>query len=235
VLSGSEPARRRRGPVAVGEVVRAAVEQVREPGRVDLQPAQDLPIVGHAATDVLHLLVELIDNALVFSAPETSALVTGQPLPAGYLIEIQDQGIGMSDELADANHRLADPPTVDLAHVRMLVLFVIGQLAARHSIKVQLRRSRYGGITALVLLPVDLMVQSDPLGARQRAWRTSVAGTHGQSRHDGQALEGPGRDSDWPGGPRPTVPRPRAAASCDDAHAPRLIALAAIGRGRRAS
>jgi K+-sensing histidine kinase KdpD len=166
VLSGAEPARRWRGSVGVGRVVGAAVEEVKEATRVEVLPLQDVLIAGHAAASVTHLLVELIDNALRFSPPETAALVAGQSLPAGYLIEIEDRGIGMSDQqLARANERLVSPPVVDLARGRMLGLFVVGQLAARHGIRVRLRRSRYAGVTALVLLPAGRVVQPDPLAA----------------------------------------------------------------------
>jgi hypothetical protein len=69
----------------------------------------------------------------------------------------------MSDEqLAAANERVVSPPAVDLAHARMLGFFVVGQLAARHGIKVQLRHSPYAGVTALVLLPRSLVIRSDP-------------------------------------------------------------------------
>jgi K+-sensing histidine kinase KdpD len=160
VLSGAEPARRWRGPVRVEDVVMAAIDEVRDHGRVALQPVQPSLVAGHAASDVVRLLAELLENALSFSAPETKALVAGQMLPTTYLLEIEDQGIGMSDEqLADVNHRLSEPPDVDLAHAKMLGFFVVGQLAARHGIKVQLRRSRHGGIGALVLLPARLIVQ----------------------------------------------------------------------------
>jgi HAMP domain-containing protein len=165
VLSGSEPARRWRGPVAVGDVVVAAVDEVREHGRVSTLPIQPALVAGHAASDVVRLLAELLENALSFSAPDTKALVAGQVLPTSYLLEIEDQGIGMSDEqIADVNQRLSEPPEdVDLAHAKMLGFFVVGQLAARHGIKVQLRRSRLGGVAALVLLPASLMVQAETL------------------------------------------------------------------------
>jgi hypothetical protein len=42
----------------------------------------------------------------------------------------------------------------------MLGFFVVTQLASKHGIKVQLRHSWYGGITALVLLPGQLL--ADP-------------------------------------------------------------------------
>jgi HAMP domain-containing protein len=162
VLSGSEPARRWRGPVNVGDVVMAAIDEVREHGRVAVLPVQPTLVAGHAASDVVRLMAELLENALSFSAPDTKALVAGQVLPTTYLLEIEDQGIGMSDEqLADVNHRLFEPPDVDLAHAKMLGFFVVGQLAARHGIKVQLRRSRHGGVAALVLLPANLIVQSE--------------------------------------------------------------------------
>jgi HAMP domain-containing protein len=184
VLSGAEPVRRWRGPVNVQDVVVAAIDEVREHGRVALLPVQPTRVAGHAASDVVRLLAELLENALSFSAPETKALVAGQVLPTTYLLEIEDQGIGMSDEqLADVNHRLSEPPDVDLAQAKMLGFFVVGQLAARHGIKVQLRRSRHGGVAALVLLPANLIVQRSevlpdaaaaaPRGGRkvaQRSW-----------------------------------------------------------------
>jgi hypothetical protein len=57
------------------------------------------------------------------------------------------------------NERLTEAPDVDLANAKMLGFFVVGQLADRHGIKVQLRHSRHGGVAALVLLPAGLMAQ----------------------------------------------------------------------------
>jgi K+-sensing histidine kinase KdpD len=106
----------------------------------------------------MHLLAELIENAVTFSAPGTKALVAGQPLPAGYLLEIEDQGLGMTDEqLVKVNQRLAKPPDVDFALAKMLGFFVVTQLASKHGIRVQLRHSWYG-VTALVLLLRQLIV-----------------------------------------------------------------------------
>jgi HAMP domain-containing protein len=164
ILSGSEPARRWRGPIDLTEVMRASVEEVKEHTRVELLPLDQVQLAGHAAADVMHLLAELFENAVTFSAPGTKALVAGQPLPAGYLIEIEDQGLGMSDEqLVKVNQRLAKPPDIDFALAKMLGFFVVTQLASKHGIKVQLRHSWYGGITALVLLPRQLIVNADQL------------------------------------------------------------------------
>jgi signal transduction histidine kinase len=162
ILSGAEPVRRWRGPIALSEVVRAAIGEVKEHTRVEVMPLGQVELAGHAAADVMHLLAELIENAVSFSAPGTQALVAGQPLPAGYLLEIEDQGLGMSDEqLVKVNEQLASPPDADFALAKMLGFFVVTRLAAKHGIRVQLRHSWYGGITALVLLPADLLLRTD--------------------------------------------------------------------------
>jgi HAMP domain-containing protein len=159
VLSGTESAPRWRAPVAVADLVAAAIDEVREHGRVELLPLHEGMIAGHGAAGVVRLVAELLENALSFSAPETKVLVSGQALPSGYLIEIEDRGIGMTDEqLAEVNRRLSEPPEVDLASAKVLGFYVIGQLAARHAIKVQLRRSLEGGVGALVLLPPALVI-----------------------------------------------------------------------------
>jgi HAMP domain-containing protein len=177
ILSGSEPARRWRGPIDLTQVVQASIEEVKEHTRVEVLPLDPVQLAGHAAADVMHLLAELIENAVTFSAPGTKALVGGQSIPAGYLLAIEDQGLGMTDEqLVKVNERLVKPPDVDFALAKMLGFFVVTQLASKHGIKVQLRHSWYGGITALVLLPRQLVVnpaEPGPADAAALAERTA--------------------------------------------------------------
>jgi signal transduction histidine kinase len=162
VLSGAKPARRWSQPVSLADAIRAALAEVEEYTRVELLPMPDLGIVGQAVGDVVHLLAELIENATAFSPPGTRVHIAGQADPDGYIIEIEDRGIGMADaELADVNERLADPPTIDLTLSQRLGLFVVGRLAKRHGIKVQLRHSWYDGVTALVLVPDSLLVRRE--------------------------------------------------------------------------
>jgi signal transduction histidine kinase len=161
VLSGAEPPRRWSEPVPLPQVVRGAVAEVEDYQRIELLPIDDVGAVGHAVADIIHLLAELLENATSFSPPGTSVRVAGQPAATGYVLEIEDRGLGMSDEeLLDANQRLANPPVVDFAVSRMLGLFVVGRLAQRYGIRVQLRHSWYGGVTALVLVPSALLTWS---------------------------------------------------------------------------
>jgi hypothetical protein len=158
VLSGSEPVRRWSDPVPLPRVIRAASAEIEDYNRVGIMPMADVRVVGHAVSDVVHLLAELIENAAAFSPPGTRVQVAGEPAARGYLLEIEDQGIGMSDEeLEEANQQLAKPTSIDLAGAQRLGFYVVGRLAARHGIKVRLRRSWFGGVAALVLVPSGLL------------------------------------------------------------------------------
>ena len=172
VLSGADPGRHWVQQMTVVDVVRAAAAEVEEYQRVELLPLVDLEVAGHVAVDVIHLLAELIENATAFSPPNTKVQIAGQAVPHGYVIEIEDRGLGMSDEeLIQANERLANPPKIDFALSRVLGLYVVGRLGQRHGIKVQLRHSWYGGVTALTLLPNSLLVWPEvaQVGAADRA------------------------------------------------------------------
>ena len=167
VLSGAEPPRRWTQPIPLGEVVRGAIAEVEDYQRVALVPMEEVAVPGHAVADIIHLLSELIENATSFSPPGTMVRVGGQPAATGYIVEVEDRGLGMGDdELQEANERLANPPTIDFAVSRMLGLFVVGRLARRYNIRVQLRHSTYGGITALVMLPSSVVL---PLGPQHAA------------------------------------------------------------------
>jgi HAMP domain-containing protein len=163
VLSGAEPPRRWTEPIPLGDVARGAIGEVEEYERVELEAMDEVGVPGHAVADIIHLLSELIENATSFSPPGTMVRVGGQPTGAGYVVEVEDQGLGMSDdELFEANERLANPPTIDFAVSRVLGLFVVGRLAQRYNIRVQLRHSSYGGITALVMLPTSVVIPLRP-------------------------------------------------------------------------
>jgi PAS domain S-box-containing protein len=158
VLSGVDQRRRWSESVPLRDVVEAAVAEVEEYSRVQVAGIHDLTLAGQAASDVAHLLAELVENATSFSSPTTTVEVSGGPTGNGYVLEIEDHGIGMSDaELAEANRRLAEPLAADVAVSRMMGFHVVGRLATRHGIRVQLRHCWFGGVTALVLLPAVLL------------------------------------------------------------------------------
>ncbi|MGW7455524.1 nitrate- and nitrite sensing domain-containing protein [Streptomyces sp. NPDC054787] len=156
ILAGEEPGRRWDQPVPLVDVLRAASSEVEQYERIELSGVSDAEIHGQAVTDLVHLLAELLENATTFSSPQTKVRVNATRLPDGrVMVEIHDKGIGLTaEDFADINHKLANPPTVDAAISQRMGLFVVGRLADRHSIRVQLRPSgEAAGTTSLVMLP----------------------------------------------------------------------------------
>jgi signal transduction histidine kinase len=164
IMSGAVPGRGWRNPVPLYDVVRAAVEEVEDYLRVQITIPDEPALNGTAATDVIHLLAELVENATLFSPPHTHVEVRGDAVARGFVIEVEDRGLGLShEEMSEINRRLADPPEFDLADSDRLGLFVVGRLAARRGIRVSLRASPYGGTTAIILIP-DGLVTRIPAG-----------------------------------------------------------------------
>ena len=141
VLAGHDLSRRWNQPVALVDVLRAAVSEIEEYERVSLNVQPGIAVRGQAVNDVVHLLAELAENATSLSSADTPVNISGHLLTSGgVLLDITDQGVGMgAEEMAHANWRLDNPPVVDVAVSRRMGLFVVGRLAARHGIRVRLR------------------------------------------------------------------------------------------------
>ncbi|MEU2660894.1 ATP-binding protein, partial [Streptomyces sp. NPDC007325] len=170
ILSGAAPGRAWRMPVPLTNVVRAAVSEIEDYARVEVRRLPETAVTGGAVADLTHLLAELIENAAQFSPPHTKVRVSGEPVGNGYALEIEDRGLGMGqDSLAEANARIAQSEALDLFDSDRLGLFVVSRLSSRHAVKVHLRPSPYGGTTAVVLLPTDLLQGAPPSGPADRA------------------------------------------------------------------
>jgi hypothetical protein len=166
ILSGAAPGRTWRQPVAVVEVLRGAIGEIEDFARVELVTDSPDFVQGTAVADVTHMLAELIENAVQYSPPGTKVQVRGGRVANGYVIEVEDRGLGIPlDIMQTLNERLAKPPEFDLADSDQLGLFVVSRLAARHNVKISLRVSGYGGTSAVVLLPRTLVVAEDEVPA----------------------------------------------------------------------
>ena len=143
-------------------MLRAAVAEVEDYTRIRVLCRTNAAVAGHAVADVIHLIAELAENATVFSPPNTPVRIQGDIVGRGFAIEIEDRGLGISPaRLDEINANLANPPQFDLSGSDRLGLFIAGQLAQRHEIKITLRPSVYGGTTAIVLIPTALVVDED--------------------------------------------------------------------------
>ncbi|MFJ6795401.1 nitrate- and nitrite sensing domain-containing protein [Streptomyces sp. NPDC091268] len=158
ILSGAAPGRAWRMPIPLTNVVRAAVSEIEDYPRVEVRQLAEAAVIGGAVADLTHLLAELIENATQFSPPHTKVRVSGEPVGAGYVLEVEDRGLGMGRaSLSEANRRIEQSEALDLFDSDRLGLFVVSRLSARHGVKVHLRTSPYGGTTAVVLLPHSLL------------------------------------------------------------------------------
>ncbi|MET8095975.1 nitrate- and nitrite sensing domain-containing protein [Streptomyces sp. NPDC005236] len=154
ILSGSAPGRRWRRPVPVAEVVSSAVGEIEQYARVVVPPMPEVGVAADAVADIVHLIAELVENATVFSPPRTQVTLRTGRAGSGFVLEIDDRGLGLAPDQIDEAHRtLTTPEDFDPTRHDRLGLYVVGRLAARHGIKVTLCRSPYGGTTAVVLLP----------------------------------------------------------------------------------
>lgn len=166
IISGERPGRSWAEPVALIDILRSAVGEVAEYQRVEVHTVEEVYLAPPAVADVIHLLAELIDNATAYSPAPSPVGVRAAMVAKGLAIEIEDRGLGMSEDDYEAfNAQLAVEPQFDvvaLADDLRLGMFVIARLATRHGIAVTLRSSPYGGTTAIVLVPHDIVVREGP-------------------------------------------------------------------------
>lgn len=157
ILGGGHAGRKWRTPVVLEEIVRSAISETEDFARVSAVRLPDVKVLGSVVADLIHLLAELVDNATSFSPPDSPVTVRGNLVGKGAVVEVEDQGLGISfEERERLNETLRNPPdfqAMALAEQRHLGLFVTGQLAKRHGISVSLQESAYGGIKAIVLVP----------------------------------------------------------------------------------
>jgi len=164
VLAGAKVPRDQAEPVPVSAIINAAASEVEDYTRVVTATVPDSEVIGAVAGDLVHLLAELLDNALRYSPPisqvRVSAVHTGN---GGLVIEVSDIGIGMTEpDLRVANTRLQSGGEVNPYTARHMGLFVVGRLASHHGLVVRLRSTIAGepnsGTTAGVFVPGDLLV-----------------------------------------------------------------------------
>ncbi|MER5220725.1 sensor histidine kinase [Streptomyces flaveus] len=209
IISGERPGRSWAEPVALIDILRSAVGEVAEYQRVEVHTVEEVYLAPPAVADVIHLLAELIDNATAYSPAPSPVGVRAAMVAKGLAIEIEDRGLGMSEDDYEAfNAQLAVEPQFDvvaLADDLRLGMFVIARLATRHGIAVTLRSSPYGGTTAIVLVPHDIVVREGPTTDTDAAGSASGSADASTSDADvptrvGQetreAREGPTTDED---------------------------------------
>ncbi|GGV11065.1 hypothetical protein GCM10010182_34080 [Actinomadura cremea] len=166
VLAGGRTVQRARASAPLIDVVRAAVGQVEGYERVNLRRISAHRLNGYAIGDTVSLFAELIDNAVSYS-PHTVD-IESDVTARGIAVTIDDRGLGLSDDQIERiNAFLAQSPEFLAAQFgggeqAQLGHFVVAIRARHHDITVTLKKSPYGGVTAVVLIPNKLLHEREP-------------------------------------------------------------------------
>ncbi|MEU4158800.1 nitrate- and nitrite sensing domain-containing protein [Actinoplanes sp. NPDC026670] len=175
VLAGAEVGTPRREDALLIDALRAAQSEIELYHRIEFGTVDtDVLITSAAVNDVVRLIAELLDNATRFSAPDTVVMAQAGRIGGHAVVRIEDRGLGISaEQMEQLNIKLSEPAEVDASVFRLMGIAVIGRLASRHGIRVDLRAGQEGGVVAEVALPADIIVMPgapSPLPPRAASW-----------------------------------------------------------------
>jgi signal transduction histidine kinase len=166
MFAGGTVRRGTEAPTTVLDVLGQAVSEIEDDARVTVQPPPAATVAGPIVTDLIHLIAELLDNALSVTASAATVTLSGALTEDnGLLLEVTDAGTNLSaDALQMINARLVSAPSADLPAPGQMGLFVVRELAAKHGMTVRLRQRLGGsGSTAVVHLPPSLVTVDLPV------------------------------------------------------------------------
>ena len=162
VLGGSEQRTTGRvRPMEAIDTVRAAVSEVEDYQRIDMGVFDEARLPGDVATDLSHIIAELLENGLMFSPPDRMVDVAGRREPSGYTFTVVDRGIGMNREAIDrANMRLAAEESFAVSPSRYLGHYIAGHLAERIGAQIRLIQRADGGTIATIFIPESVLINT---------------------------------------------------------------------------
>ncbi|MFG3497736.1 nitrate- and nitrite sensing domain-containing protein [Streptomyces sp. NPDC047928] len=176
ILAGGEIPDPHTEPMRVADLLREAAAEVEDFRRIDRQALDEVSVDARVISQISHLLAELLDNATRFSPPRSRVVIRAELVGDGLSIEIEDRGPRVTAATyEEMNRRLhsAPPYSVLAENAHRLGLFVVGHLADQLGATVTLRRSVFGGTSAVVIIPRELLVpterEPEPRAARPAA------------------------------------------------------------------
>ncbi len=172
ILAGGEVPDPHTEPMRIADLLREAAAEVEDFRRIERQALDETSVEPHAISQISHLLAELLDNATRFSPPRSKVVIRAETVADGLSVEIEDRGPRVTPErYEEMNGRLhqAPPYSVLAQNAHRLGLFVVGHLADQLRATVTLRRSVYGGTSAVVILPRELLLATEGEAPREIA------------------------------------------------------------------
>ncbi|MDJ1130960.1 sensor histidine kinase [Streptomyces iconiensis] len=224
VLGGARPGRQWSKAVPLYSVLRGAMSRIIDYQRVELHSVAEVAVVGPAVEPLIHALAELLDNATRYSPPKARVHLTASEVHMGIAIEIEDGGVGLSEEARARAERMLKEARAgidlnDLGEAPRLGLAVVGRVAQAYDFQVSLPPSAYGGVRAVLCVPKNLLTTAPASG---RAHGIGAASGPRPAPQNGAAQAG--SDAALSSG----IPAPR---SSSDAYAPSTAPAASTARG----
>ncbi|MEU8547471.1 nitrate- and nitrite sensing domain-containing protein [Streptomyces roseoverticillatus] len=161
ILAGGEVPDPHMEPMRIADLLREAAAEVEDFRRIDRHAMDETSVEAGVISQLSHLLAELLDNATRFSPPTARVAIRSELVGDGLCIEIEDRGPRVTAErYEEMNGRLhsAPPYSVLARNAHRLGLFVVGHLADQLGATVTLRRSAFGGTSAVVIVPSEHLV-----------------------------------------------------------------------------
>lgn len=170
VLCGEWPGQQWQKPLALVDVVRAASGRIVAYRRIAVSGEPDVGVNAAVVEPLIHVMAELLANATEYSPPRTSVPVTVRTVQRGAVIEVDDGGLGLDEyRLSHAREIVSGRRLLGVGEVGEIPqtgFAVVGRFADRHGFQVDLGPSPYGGVRAVVLVPLEALETLDPVGAR---------------------------------------------------------------------
>jgi signal transduction histidine kinase len=167
VLGGARPGRQWETDIGMYSVLRGAMSRILEYRRVKLHSVVEVAVIARHVEPLIHAIAELLDNATRYSPPSTTVHLSTTEVQTGIAVEIEDAGVGLSEEARRRAERIlslegAPLNLDDLGETPRLGLTVVARLAHVNNFKVMLRPSAYSGVRAVVVIPQDQITPNVP-------------------------------------------------------------------------
>jgi signal transduction histidine kinase len=165
VVSGNRDETNIGGPTELATALRSALAEIEDYQRVRIGDMHEVMLASSLGSDLVLVFAELLENATSFSPPGTFVDVeTAFTVDGTCVVSIVDHGIGMkAPRLTEENRRLVERERLDIAPTSVLGLFVVGRLARRHALQVELFPTPGGGVTARIAVPPTLFTRPMPV------------------------------------------------------------------------
>ncbi|SEQ80447.1 Signal transduction histidine kinase [Streptomyces sp. yr375] len=179
VLGGGRPSRNWPQPVPLYSVLRGAMSRILDYRRIQLDSIAKVNISGLSVEPLIHALAELLDNSTRYSPPNSKVHVNAVEVQTGIAIEIEDAGVSLSEEARAKAERMLEQAKAgvdiqDAGITPRLGLAVVGRLCTSFNLEVSLRKSAYGGVRAVLIVPSEMQTSEPAPGFAHGIGATAV-------------------------------------------------------------